>query len=201
MERQAETRRLDDFQLRTGDALIVVDVQNDFLPGGKLAVTAGDEVVPALNEYQRRFVSRGLPIFATRDWHPTDHCSFTQRGGRWPAHCVAGTPGAEFAAGLLLPAAAVVISKATLPEAEAYSAFAGGDLAQRLRRAGVGRLFVGGLATDYCVLETVRDGLAEGFAVVLLVDAVRAVSADDGARAVAQMSALGAGLACLGEAR
>jgi len=130
MERQAETRRLDDFQLRTGDALIVVDVQNDFLPGGKLAVTAGDEVVPALNEYQRRFVSRGLPIFATRDWHPTDHCSFTQRGGRWPAHCVAGTPGAEFAAGLLLPAAAVVISKATLPEAEAYSAFAGGDLAQ-----------------------------------------------------------------------
>lgn len=201
MERQAETRRLDDFQPRTGDALIVVDVQNDFLPGGKLAVTAGDEVVPALNEYQRRFVSRGLPIFATRDWHPTDHCSFTQRGGRWPAHCVAGTPGAEFAAGLLLPAAAVVISKATLPEAEAYSAFAGGDLAQRLRRAGVGRLFVGGLATDYCVLETVRDGLAEGFAVVLLVDAVRAVSADDGARAVAQMSALGAGLACLGEAR
>lgn len=201
MERQAETRRLDDFQLRTGDALIVVDVQNDFLPGGKLAVTAGDEVVPALNEYQRRFVSRGLPIFATRDWHPTDHCSFTQRGGRWPAHCVAGTPGAEFAAGLLLPAAAVVISKATLPEAEAYSAFAGGDLAQRLRRAGVGRLFVGGLATDYCVLETVRDGLAEGFAVVLLVDAVRAVSADDGARAVAQMSALGASLARLGELR
>ena len=201
MERAAMTRRLDDFQLKAGDALVVVDVQRDFLPGGSLAVEAGDEVVPVLNEYQRRFLSRGLPIFATRDWHPTDHCSFVEQGGRWPPHCVAGTRGAEFAAGLLLPAAAVVISKATLPKQEAYSAFAGGDLARRLRRAGVERLFVGGLATDYCVLETVRDGLAEGFAVVLLVDAVRAVSVDDGARAVAQMCDLGAGLGRLGEAR
>lgn len=183
-----------DLRLRSGDALIVVDVQNDFLPGGSLAVPGGAEVVPPLNEYVRRFVAAGLPVLATRDWHPVDHCSFLARGGRWPPHCVVGSRGAEFAPGLLLPPDVSVMSKDTLPDQETYSGFAATDLAQRLRRGGSTRLFVGGLATDYCVLNTVRDALLEGFSVVLLVDAVRAVNVlpDDGERALAEMYALGA---------
>ncbi len=179
---------------RPGDALIVVDVQKDFLPGGSLAVPRGDEVVPVLNRYMEIFSSRGLPVFATRDWHPPEHCSFTEQGGPWPPHCVAGSEGAAFAADLHLPADAVIISKATEPERDAYSGFQGTDLAQRLREAGVRRVFVGGLATDYCVLNTVRDALAEGFEVVLLEDAIRAVDVQpgDGERAVKEMLDAGA---------
>ncbi len=179
---------------RPGDALIVVDVQKDFLPGGSLAVPRGDEVVPVLNRYMEIFSSRGLPVFATRDWHPPEHCSFTEQGGPWPSHCVAGSEGAAFAADLHLPADAVIISKATEPERDAYSGFQGTDLAQRLREAGVRRVFVGGLATDYCVLNTVRDALAEGFEVVLLEDAIRAVDVQpgDGERAVKEMLDAGA---------
>lgn len=179
-----------------GDALVIVDVQNDFLPGGALAVPHGDEVVPVLNRWIERFTARGLPVVATRDWHPPDHCSFRERGGPWPVHCVAGTEGAAFAPGLRLPADALVISKATEPDREAYSGFEGTDLAARLRGLGVRRLFVGGLATDYCVLSTVRDARREGFDVVLLEDAVRAVDVQpgDGARALEEMRRLGAGL-------
>lgn len=180
--------------LGSGDALIVVDVQNDFLPGGALGVPGGDQVVPVLNGYIERFRAAGLPVYATRDWHPPEHCSFKDQGGPWPPHCVAGTPGAAFAPGLELPEDAVVISKATEPEREAYSGFQGTDLAARLRAQGVTRVFVGGLATDYCVLNTVRDALAEGFAVWLLQDAVRAVNVHpgDGERALKEMRDRGA---------
>ena len=190
-----------DLQVKPGDALIVVDVQRDFLPGGSLAVPRGDEVVSVLNEYLRCFVSQGLPVIATRDWHPADHCSFRERGGHWPPHCVAGTKGAAFPSELLLPPSVTLIDKANLSDQEAYSGFAGTDLARRLRQAGLTRLFIGGLATDYCVLNTVADALGEGFSVVLLVDAVRAVDVQphDGERAVARMSALGAIVAGLGE--
>ncbi|WP_374690592.1 isochorismatase family protein [Accumulibacter sp.] len=186
-----------DLGLRAGDALIVVDLQNDFLPGGSLGVPHGDEVVQVLGECVRRFLARGLPVLATRDWHPVDHCSFRAQGGPWPPHCIAGTAGAEFARDLWLPPAVGVVSKATERDREAYSAFAGTDLAQRLRRAGCKRLFVGGLATEYCVLRTVRDAIGEGLAVVVLLDAVRAVNVqeDDGVRALAQMSELGARMA------
>jgi len=181
-------------RLQTGDALIAVDVQNDFLPGGSLAVPDGDAVVPALNRYLAAFAARALPVFATRDWHPRNHCSFKEQGGIWPPHCVATTRGAEFASGLALPQAAVVISKAVTPAADAYSGFRGTDLAARLRATGATRLFIGGLATDYCVLNTVRDALAEGFEVMLLADATRAVDvqAGDGARAQQEMEQLGA---------
>ena len=181
-------------RLQTGDALIAVDVQNDFLPGGSLAVPEGDAVVPALNRYLAAFAARALPVFATRDWHPPDHCSFKARGGIWPAHCVAETRGGGFATGLALPQSVVVISKAATPDADAYSGFGGTDLAARLRSGGVVRLFIGGLATDYCVLNTVKDALAEGFAVLLLADAIRAVdvNAGDGARAQDEMRRLGA---------
>jgi nicotinamidase-related amidase len=191
--------KLDSMAIVTGDALVVVDVQQDFLPGGALAVHGGAEVVPVLNDYLRRFAQAGLPVFATRDWHPPLHCSFRDAGGPWPTHCVAGTPGAAFAPGLALPPLAVVISKAQDRREDAYSAFAGTDLADRLRAAGARRLFVGGLATDYCVLHTVLDARACGFDVLLLTDAVRAVDASpgDGAAAIARMQEQGARLARL----
>ncbi|MHB1037915.1 MAG: isochorismatase family protein [Pirellulales bacterium] len=177
-----------------GDALVVVDVQNDFLPGGNLAVQGGDQVVSVLNRYLAAFQSRSLPIFATRDWHPADHCSFRAQGGPWPEHCVAGTRGARFASSLRLPGNVAVISKATRPELDAYSDFEETDFDRQLRSAGVRRLFVGGLATDYCVLSTVKDALARGYAVALLLDAIRAVNVrpDDGQKAIDEMLRLGA---------
>lgn len=180
--------------LRAGDALLVADVQNDFLPGGALGVLHGDEIVPVLNRYAAAFYARGLPIFASRDWHPADHCSFREQGGIWPTHCVAGSKGAEFHPDCHLPPGTVVISKATDPRKEAYSAFEGTTLDECLREAGVRRLFLGGLATDYCVLNTVRDAVQHGYAVVLLVDGIRAVNLhpDDGRKAEEEMLRLGA---------
>jgi len=177
-----------------GDALVIVDLQNDFLPGGALPVRGGDEVVPVLNRYIALFTAGRLPVFATRDWHPSDHCSFVDYGGIWPPHCIASTEGAAFAPALALPTDTVIISKATSREEDVYSGFEGTDLTSRLRQAAVTRLFVGGLATDYCVLNTVRDGVKEGFHVVLLRDAIRAVNVrpGDGKKAESEMEALGA---------
>jgi len=180
-----------------GDALVVVDLQRDFLPGGALGVPQGDRVLAAINEYLELFQARRLPVVVTRDWHPADHCSFVGQGGPWPVHCVAGSAGAALAEGLRLPADAAVVSKATTPGRDAYSGFDGTDLQARLRCAQVTRLFVGGLATDYCVLQTVKDSLALGFGVVLLTDAIAAVDvhAGDGERAIDEMRAAGATLA------
>ena len=182
------------FQPLPGDALLIVDVQKDFLPGGHLAVPAGDEVVAPLNEWIARFASADLPVFATRDWHPTDHCSFQAQGGPWPPHCVAETEGAEFADGLELLPSSAIISKATHVDADAYSGFAGTDLHRLLQQRGVHRLFIGGLATDYCVLNSVRDALKLGYNVQLLMAGIRAVNVtpEDGAKAVAEMIAAGA---------
>ena len=181
-----------DMQPQPGDALLIVDVQNDFLPGGSLAVPHGDEVVPLLNRYLRAF--QNLPVYATRDWHPERHCSFRAQGGLWPPHCVAGTRGAEFAAALQLPPSAAIISKATTAEQDAYSGFQGTDLDAQLRAAHIRRLFIGGLATDYCVLNTVRDALKLGYEVLLLIDAIRAVDVQpgDGLHAEQEMVSLGA---------
>lgn len=179
---------------RRGDALLLIDVQNDFLPGGSLAVPCGDEIIPVLNRYIAAFRKESLPIYATRDWHPEDHCSFQAQGGIWPPHCVADSHGAKFAPALDLPAAALVVSKAASREADAYSGFAGTDLERRLRQSGISRLFIGGLATDYCVLSTVLDALTKDFAVMLLLDGIRAVDVkpDDGRRAIEEMTARGA---------
>jgi nicotinamidase/pyrazinamidase len=176
------------------DAVLIVDVQVDFLPGGNLAVQRGDEVVPVLNRYLALARREKLPVFASRDWHPRAHCSFRDRGGPWPEHCLAGSPGAAFAPGLALPHDAVIISKAATRDSDAYSAFQGTGLAQRLREAGVKRLLVGGLATDYCVLNTVLDARKAGFEVLLLADAIRAVNVEpgDGERAEREMLAAGA---------
>jgi nicotinamidase/pyrazinamidase len=180
-----------------GDALVVVDVQRDFLPGGALAVAHGDEVIAPLNRYLGEWRARGLLVVLTRDWHPPDHCSFRARGGPWPPHCVAGTAGAAFDPRLDGPASAIVVSKATERDREAYSAFEGSDLEACLHAARVRRVFVGGLATEYCVLATVRDALARGFGVVVLADAIRAIEAcpGDARRAEEEMVRLGAALA------
>lgn len=181
-------------RISAGDALIVVDVQNDFLPGGSLAVPQGDAVVPVLNRYLAEFAARDLPIIATRDWHPANHCSFKAQGGPWPPHCVAETHGAQFAAGLKYPSGTLIISKATKSDKDAYSGFEGTDLDASLRARKIKRLFVGGLAIDYCVLNTVRDARRLGYQVYLLTDAIRAVNVkpDDGRKAEAEMLRLGA---------
>jgi len=181
------------------DALLIVDVQNDFCPGGALAVADGDRVVPALNRYIERFQKSRLPIFATRDWHPEKTRHFKAYGGLWPPHCLRDTKGAEFRADLQLASDAVVVSKGMGADEDSYSGFDGRDekgtaLAELLRAQGVGRLFVGGLATDYCVKHTVLDGLKQGFRVVLLEDAARAVNLlpGDGERAIEAMVQAGA---------
>lgn len=172
------------------DALIVVDMQNDFAPGGSLAVAEGDHVAEVLNRLLPRFSTH---VF-TQDWHPADHCSFADEprfeDGSWPVHCVAGTHGADFVPGLTVPDDAIRIHKGTDRAREAYSGFDGTDLAEQLRARGVQRVVVGGLATDYCVLNTVLDAVKEGFQTWVLLDGTRAVA--DGAGAVQQMLDAGA---------
>src|SRR5438132_4458946 len=175
-------------------ALIVVDVQNDFCPGGTLAVKAGDKIIPPLNALVEAFTASNLPVFFTRDWHPPDHCSFKGKGGPWPSHCVRNSKGAEFHPDLHVPEKALVVSKATEPDKEAYSGFQGTDLSSTLKKMGVAELFIGGLATDYCVKNTVRDALREGFLVNVLTDCVRGVNLKrtDSASALKWMKARGA---------
>jgi nicotinamidase/pyrazinamidase len=146
------------------DALVIVDVQNDFCPGGSLAVPAGDAVVALLNRCAALFAAEGAPVFASRCWHPERTTRIKAYGGAWPPHCIQGTLGAAFHRELRLPAGAGVISKGMDPAEDAYSCFqarteAGRPFAEELRARGVRRLFVGGLATDYCVKATVLDAM------------------------------------------
>lgn len=179
-----------------GDALVVVDVQRDYLPGGARGVPGGDAVVAPINRAVSLFERAALPIFFTRDWHPANHVSFKARGGPWPRHCVAGTDGAAFAPTLRVPASAIVISKATGPDRDAESAFQDSTLASQLRAAGVRRVYVAGLATDFCVKATVLAARREGFDVKVIADAVRAVDVQpgDGQRALQEMQLSGAQL-------
>ena len=175
-------------------ALIVVDVQNDFCPGGSLAVAHGDEVVAPLNKLMKEFLDRGEPVYKTRDWHPPKARHFADYGGTWPVHCVQNTPGAEFHPNLLDDPRVTVISKGIDEGADGYSGFDGTQLAEQLREQGIDEVWVGGLATDYCVKHTVLDALKEGFKVSALADAMRPVNInpDDGHKALEEMSAAGA---------
>ena len=177
-------------------ALLVIDVQRDFCPDGALPVKYGDQVVAPLNEAIEAFERLDLPVFFTRDWHPSNHISFKSRGGPWPPHCVQDSEGAEFHPGLRVPREAVVISKGDDPSAEAYSGFQGTDLEERLQRLQVDRVLIGGLATDYCVKETTMDARRAGLAVEVLKDCVRPVDASpgDGAKALVEMKKAGATL-------
>ncbi len=174
-------------------ALIVVDVQNDFCPGGTLAVAHGDEVVPPLNKLIAEFLQRGDPVFKTRDWHPLTTKHFADFGGTWPVHCVQGTKGAEFHPDLTDDPRIHIISKG-LGDEDSYSGFDGTDLAAQLRNFGVDEVLVGGLATDYCVKNTVLDALKEGFTVRALTNAMRPVDLQpgDGNRAIEDMRRAGA---------
>jgi nicotinamidase/pyrazinamidase len=180
--------------LKPGDALVAVDVQNDFFSGGSLTVPNAEEILPVMNRYIEIFQSKGLSVYATRDWHPEGHCSFTALGGPWPVHCVAGSKGAQFHPNLHFPDSTVVISTATEPDKEAYSGFEGTDMNERLKAEGIRRLLIGGLATDYCVFNTVKDALKYGYEVFLLTDAIRAVnvSPEDGQNAIDEMTRMGA---------
>jgi len=180
------------------DALVIVDAQNDFCPGGALVVADGDQIIQALNRYIDIFSKAHCPIFATRDWHPAKTNHFKDYGGPWPVHCVQESYGAEFHPALRLGSAAV-LSKGMAADQDSYSGFqaansSGTLLADLLRRDGIERIFVGGLATDYCVKHTVLDGLTQGFKVVLLADAVRPVNLgpNDGAVAIDEMIRAGA---------
>jgi nicotinamidase/pyrazinamidase len=181
------------------EALIVVDVQNDFCPGGALPVPNGDAVVPVLNDYLARADSAGMPIYASRDWHPPRTTHFSDYGGPWPAHCVQDTPGARFHPDLRLPPGTRILTKGTSDHDDGYSAFEGKlpdgtTLAELLRSAGIQRVYVGGLATDYCVRATVLDARKVGLDVVWLGDASLPVDVHpgDGERARDEMIAAGA---------
>lgn len=158
-------------ELHTRDALIIVDVQNDFCPGGALAVAHGDEIIPELNQWIKVAQKAGAGIFATRDWHPPSHSSFRDQGGRWPPHCVQNTPGAVFHANLELPKDIPVISKGVAIDSEGYSGFENTDLDRLLKDRGAKRLWIGGLALDYCVTHTAIDAAKLGYEVHVIADA------------------------------
>lgn len=186
-------------KVNENDALIVVDVQNDFCPGGALAVPNGDAVVRVINALQHK-IDR---VYFTRDWHPQDHCSFADEpefvDQSWPTHCVQDSPGAEFHGDLRVPLDCPVISKGTDSEREAYSGFQGTDLTDQLRAAGVARVFVAGLATDFCVKATVLDALKNGFETVLVEDGCRGISDEGCKQAIQEMRSAGAILTHSGE--
>ncbi|TAM74332.1 isochorismatase family protein [bacterium] len=172
----ANSRRVSTPTIAAGDALIIVDPQNDFLPGGTLAVAEGNRIFAPINALSPRFAR----VYATRDWHPRTHAYFQDHGGPWPYHCLQDTPGAEFSPLLDHSAIDVVISKGTDPATDGYSGFAGTDLAARLHEDGVHRLFICGLATDYCVKATALEGVAHGFDVYVITDAIAAVNVAPG---------------------
>lgn len=187
------------YALQNGDALIVVDMQNCFLPGGNLAISGSDRVIKPVNRMIRLFEIRGLPLAFSRDWHPADHISFQEQGGPWPAHGVAGTQDAAFSPELALPVTANVFSKATTKNSEEYSAFLAitdNDITLQawLEKHKIKRIWICGLATDYCVLNTVADLRKAGYAVFVLTDAVHAVNVTqgDGESALAEMVSQGA---------
>ncbi len=175
-----------------GDALIVVDVQNDFCAGGALAVPDGDAVVPVLNRAMEAARQAGVPIAVSRDWHPQRHCSFEAQGGPWPPHCIQETEGAAFHPELALPEGVHLVSKGTFEAEDQYSALDGTGLGDWLRHQGVQRLWVGGLAQEVCVRATVLDALKEGFAVKLMREATRPVDVTGGRQALDEMLEAGA---------
>jgi len=176
-----------------GDALLLVDVQRDLLPGGLLAVRGSEIILEPANACLDLFDALGLPVFVSRDWHPKNHCSFSAQGGHLPEHCLAGTDGARFAAGLRLPGSATVVTKGVSADTHTFSAFSDSDLDLHLTAVGVQRLFIAGLSPDFGVLNDVVDALSWGYRVVVVYDAVVTVDQRQGdtARALAAMQQAG----------
>ncbi len=173
--------------LRSGDALIIVDVQNDFCPGGALAIKDGDKVIPILNHWIAAAVAMDVLIYASRDWHPVGHISFKERGGPWPPHCIQDSDGARFHPDLALPDSAIKVTKGVRFDQDQNSAFDQTGLAWQLHKDGIQRLWVSGLAEDVCVLATVLDAHKGGFEVTLISDATRPVTVLEGEKARRQM--------------
>lgn len=187
--------------LKTGDALLVIDVQHDFMPGGALGIQEADGILPPLNRVITAFLRQRLPVLYTRDWHPADHCSFQAQGGPWPPHCVQHSPGAAFDARLILAPSPLIFSLGQDPTREQYSALlaedeAGRSLGATLRLLGLRRLLIAGLATDYAVCNTTLDLRRAGYGVIVLTDACRAVNLDpdDERQALRRMGGSGATL-------
>jgi nicotinamidase/pyrazinamidase len=179
-------------RLKNGDALLIVDAQNDFFPGGALPVPQGDKIIPYVNEWIDAALAAGVPIFASRDWHPANHCSFKEQGGPWPVHCVQHSEGAKIHPEIHLPPNVIIIDTADNPQKEGYSAFSGKTpqgvaLDDALKNLGIGRIWVNGLAQDYCVCESALDGRAKGYEVHLLLDGTRPITQETGEVALQRM--------------
>ncbi len=175
-----------------GDGLLVVDMQEDFMEGGALPVHGARTLVEPLNRVIRLFEKRRLPVIFSRDWHPKGHCSFIESGGMWPSHCVQESEGAKFSRGLYVPGNSHVVSKGTKLHEDAYSAFKGTELQELVRNLGIKRFFVGGVATDFCVKDTVLDALKLGLEVFLLRDCTAWVQEETGRKALKEMERFGA---------
>ena len=178
-------------------ALIIVDMQNDFLPGGALGVPEGDEIIAVVNQYIDLFSKHNLPVFFSRDWHPEETTHFNQQGGPWPPHCIQNTKGAEFHSDLLVPENAEILSKGMDPRYDGYSAFdarnkAGKQLPDLLQDRDINTFYIGGIATDYCVRATSLDALKQGFDVYVLMDAIKGVDPEDSRKAVEEITEQGA---------
>ena len=177
--------------MEQGDALLIVDVQIDFCPGGALPIEQGDAVIPVLNRWIDAAVAANIPIFASRDWHPAHHLSFAESGGQWPVHCLQDDRGAQFHPDLKLPPSAIVVTKGTRVDRDQYSAFDETGLAAELKKRGVTRVWVGGLALDVCVRATALDARRYGFETILIADAARPVTPTGGQHALDEMRAAG----------
>ncbi|MFP4251481.1 MAG: nicotinamidase [Guyparkeria sp.] len=178
-------------QLQPGDALLIVDVQNDFCPGGALPIDEGDRIVPVANRWIEAATTASIPVFASRDWHPNEHVSFDERGGPWPPHCLQDSSGAAFHPDLRLPGNVIKVTKGTRFDQDQNSAFDQTGLATELRARDIRRVFAMGLAQDVCVLATALDARQEGFETLLVKEATRPVSPDRGEDALAQMRRAG----------
>ena len=177
--------------MEKGDALLIVDVQIDFCPGGALPIDQGDTVVPVLNTWIDAAVAANVPIYASRDWHPAHHLSFAESGGQWPVHCLQDDRGAQFHPDLQLPPSTIVVTKGTRFDRDQYSAFDETGLAAELKNRGVRRLWIGGLALDVCVRATALDAKRYGFETMLIAGAARPVTREGGEAAVNEMRAAG----------
>lgn len=175
--------------MKSKKALVVVDLQNDFCPGGALGVQDGDQIIPVINQYVELFLSKNLPVFVSRDWHPTQTTHFKLFGGPWPPHCVQHTKGAEFHRDFRVPDQAVILSKGHDPQRDGYSVFDAQELGGKffedlLDELGVQDLYIGGIATDYCVRMTSLDALNKRYNVHVLIDAIKGVAENDSQRAI-----------------
>lgn len=177
--------------LKDGDALLIVDVQNDFCPGGALPIPDGDRVVPVLNNWIAVAAERGLPIYASRDWHPVRHPSFSDEGGEWPPHCIQDTPGAAFHSRLRLPRETMIVTKGTRFDHDQLSAFDATGLDDRMTKDGVERVWIGGLAQDVCVAASAMEAIRNGYEVTLIPDGSLPVNPDAASHALDLLRAAG----------